>query len=201
MDPQLSLFVRREVFPPQVVDIREGQSRQCAEAEDIPDAVQPLVGHRPLQQQVQFRLRQRNFDIRLVDLHLVVTEGILLDPFVADGIKQKVLQTAEQIERPVVMAVVRGLHVGIQPIDVGIVYHLQRETLLTVHLLNVFDHVAQQAVVLVGRELRDPGADLLPPFLAVFAELRQQHPAQRGRTNSWLTAKRVGVLFSWISRS
>ena len=45
MDPQLSLLVRCEVFPPQVVDIREGQSRQRAEAEDIPDAVQPLVGH------------------------------------------------------------------------------------------------------------------------------------------------------------
>ena len=44
MDPQLALLVRCEVFPPQVVDIREGQSRQRAEAEDIPDAVQPLVG-------------------------------------------------------------------------------------------------------------------------------------------------------------
>lgn len=45
MDPQLSLLVRREMFLPQVVDIREGQSRQRAKAEDIPDAVQPLVGH------------------------------------------------------------------------------------------------------------------------------------------------------------
>lgn len=49
MDPQLTLLVRREVFPPQVVDIRKGQSRQCTEAEDIPNAVQTLVGHRPLQ--------------------------------------------------------------------------------------------------------------------------------------------------------
>ena len=45
MDPQLPLLVRREVFPPQVVDIREGQSRQRAEAEDIPDAVKTLVRH------------------------------------------------------------------------------------------------------------------------------------------------------------
>lgn len=45
MDPQLTLLVRREMFPPQVVDIRKGQSRQRAEAEDIPDAVQTLVGH------------------------------------------------------------------------------------------------------------------------------------------------------------
>ena len=49
MDPQLPLLVRFEVFLPQVVDIRKGQSRQRAETEDIPDAVPTLVGHRPLQ--------------------------------------------------------------------------------------------------------------------------------------------------------
>ena len=180
MDPQLSLLVRCEVFPPQVVDIREGQSRQRAEAEDIPDAVQPLVGHWPPQQQVQFRLCQRHLDVRLVDLHLVVAEGILLDPFVADGIEQEILQTAEQIDRPVVVAVVGRLHVGVQSIDVGIVDHLQREILLVVGISDIFGHVAQQAVVLVGRELRDAGADLLLAFLAVFAKLRQQHPTRRG---------------------
>lgn len=180
MDPQLSLLVRREVFPPQVVDIREGQSRQRAEAEDIPNAVQTLVGHRSLQQQVQFRFRQRHLDVRLVDLHLVVAEGILLDPFVADGIEQEILQTAEQIDYSVVVAVVSRLHVGVQSIDVGIVDRLQREVLLAIHLPDIFGHVAQQAVVLVGRELCDPGTDLLLPFLAVFAEFGQQHPARRG---------------------
>ena len=189
MDPQLSLLVRREVFPPQVVDIREGQSRQRAEAEDIPDAVQTLVGHRSLQQQVQFRLRQRDFDIRLVDLHLVVAEGILLDPFVADRIEKEVFQTAEQIDRSVVVAVVSRLHVGVQSIDVGIVYRLQRKILLAVYLPNIFGHVAQQAVVLVGRELRDPGANLLLAFLAVFAELCQHHPARRGGAQQLFDSK------------
>ena len=180
MDPQLPLLVRREMFPPQVVDIREGQSRQRAKAEDIPDAVQPLVGHWPPQQQVQFRLRQRLLDIRLVDLHLIVTEGIFLDPFVADRIEQEVFQTAEQIDGSVVVAVIGRLHVGVQSIDVGIVDRLQREVLFVVDIPDIFGHVAQQAVVLVGRELRDAGADLLLPFLAVFAELRQQHPTRRG---------------------
>lgn len=180
MDPQLSLLVRREVFPPQMVDIRKGQSRQRAEAEDIPDAVQTLVGHWPLQQQVQFRLRQRHLDIRLVDLHLVVAEGILFDPLVADRIEQEVLQTAEQIDRPVVVAVVDRLHVGIQSVDVGVVDRLQRKILFVVDIPDIFGHVAQQAVVLVGRELRDAGADLLLAFLTIFAELRQHHPARRG---------------------
>ena len=180
MDPQLPLFVRREVFLPQVVDIRKGQSRQSAETEDIPDAVQTLVGHRPLQQQIQFRLRQRHLDIRLVDLHLIVAERILLDPLVTDRIEQEVFQTAEQIDGSVVVAVVGRLHVGVQSIDVSIVDRLQRKVLLAVHLPDIFGHVAQPAVVLVGRELRDAGADLLLAFLAVFAELRQQHPTRRG---------------------
>jgi hypothetical protein len=136
--------------------------------------------HRNGAQQVQFRFRQRHLDIRLVDLHLIVAEGILLDPFVADRIEQEVFQTAEQIDRPVVVAVVSRLHVGVQSIDVGIVDRLQREVLLAIHLPDIFGHVAQQAVVLVGRELCDPGADLLLAFLAVFAEFGQQHPARRG---------------------
>ena len=189
MDPQLSLFVRCEVFPPQVVDIREGQSRQCAEAEDIPDAVQTLVGHRSLQEQVQFCLRQRHFDVRLVDLHLIIAEWILLDPLVADRIEQEILQTAQQIDRPVVVAVVGRLHVGVQSIDVGVVDRLQRKILFVVGIPYIFGHVAQQAVVLVGRELRDTGADLLLPFLAVFAELRQHHPARRGRAQQLFDGK------------
>ena len=73
--------------------------------------------------------RQRHLDIRLVDLHLVVAEGILLDPFVANRIEHEVLQTAEQIDRPVVVAFVPRLHMGIQSVDVGIVDRLQREVL------------------------------------------------------------------------
>ena len=73
---------------------------------------------------------------------------------------------------------VKASMVGIQSIDVGIVYRLQRKVLLAVHLPDIFGHVAQQAVVLVGRELCDAGADLLLPFFAVFAELRQHHPAR-----------------------
>lgn len=78
------------------------------------------------------------------------------------------------------MAVVGCLHVGIQSIDVGIVDRLQRKILFVVDIPDIFGHVAQQAVVLVGRELRDAGADLLLAFLAVFAELRQHHSARRG---------------------
>lgn len=78
------------------------------------------------------------------------------------------------------MAVVGRLHVGIQPINVGIVDRLQRKILFVVGIPDIFGHVAQQAVVLVGRELRDAGADLLLAFLAVFAEFRQHHSARRG---------------------
>lgn len=189
MDPQLSLFVRCEVFTPQVVNIREGQTGQCAEAKDIPDPVQTLVGHWPLQQQVQFRFRQRHLDIRLVDLHLIVTEGILLDPLVADRIEQEVFQTAEQIDRSVVVAVIGRLHIGVQSINVGIVDRLQWKILFVVGIPDIFGHVAQQAVVLVGRELRDTGADLLLAFLTVFAELRQHHPTRRGGTQQLFDGK------------
>ena len=44
-------------------------------------------------------------------------------------------------------------------------------------------------MVLVGRELRDAGADLLLAFLAVFAELSQQHPARRGGAQQLLDSK------------
>ena len=78
------------------------------------------------------------------------------------------------------MTVVGRLHVGVQSIDVGVVDRLQRKILFVVGIPDIFGHVAQQAVVLVGRELCDAGADLLLAFLAVFAELRQHHPARRG---------------------
>ena len=118
MDPQLPLFVRREVFTPQVVDIREDQSRQRAEAEDIPDPILPFVGHRAFQQRIQLRFRQRHLDIRLVGLHLVEAEGIPLNPLVPDCIEDEVLQAAEQIDRSVVPAFVPRLHVGVQSVDV-----------------------------------------------------------------------------------
>lgn len=68
------------MFGPHVVDIREGQSRQRTEAEDIPNPFQSFVWHRAFQQQVQLRLCQRYLDIRLVNLHLVEAEEILLNP-------------------------------------------------------------------------------------------------------------------------
>lgn len=174
MNPQSTVLVGRDVLGPQVVDIRESQSRQRTEAEDIPNPFQSFVWHRAFQQQVQLRLCQRYLDIRLVDLHLVEAEGILLDPFVPDGIEDEVLQTAQQIDRSVVVAAVSRLHIGIQSIDVSIVERLQREVLLAIHLPDIFGHITQQAVVLVGRELCDTGADLLLPFFAVFREFGKE---------------------------
>lgn len=201
MNLQGAVLVNRDVLWTLLADIREDQPRQRAEAEDIPDAVQPLVGHRPLQQQVQLRLRQRHFDVRLIDLHLVVAEEILFDPFVADGIEQEVFQTAEQIDRPVVVAVVGRLHEGIQSVDVGIVDRLQRKILLAVHLPDIFGHVAQQAVVLVGRELCDAGADSCWRFSQYLPNSASTIRLEEAEPSSCLTAKQVGVLFSWIRRS
>lgn len=43
MNPQGTVLVSRDVLGPQVVDIREGQSRQRTEAKNIPNPFQPLV--------------------------------------------------------------------------------------------------------------------------------------------------------------
>ena len=70
---------------------------------------------------------------------------------------------------------------GVQPVDVGIVDRLQREVLLAIHLPDIFGHVAQQAVVLVGRELCDTGADLLLSFFAVFREFSKEESGGAAR--------------------
>ena len=142
MNPQNTVLVGCDVLGTQVVDIREGQSRQRTEAEDIPNPFQPFVWHRAFQQQVQLRLCQRYLDIRLVDLHLVEAEGILLNPLVPDCIKDEVLQAAEQIDRSVVLAFVPCLHVGIQPVDILVGDSVQRQILLLILNLGVFCHVA-----------------------------------------------------------
>ena len=57
MNPKRTLFVCRDMLFAQIVRIGESQPSQAAETEDIPDSVEPVVGHRTFQQHVQFFLR------------------------------------------------------------------------------------------------------------------------------------------------
>lgn len=151
------------------------------------DNKKPFVGHRTFQLQVQLRLRLRHLDIRLVDLHLVETEGILLDPLVPDCIEHKVLQAAEQIDCSIVVAFVHRLHMGVQPVDVLVGDSVQRQILLLILNLGVLGYVAQQTVVPAfgldlaagvdfGREAGggDSCIDGALPFLEILAFLRKK---------------------------
>lgn len=176
VNPYRTLFVGRDMLLAQMVRIRKGQSRQGTETEHVPDTVEPIVGHRFSEQRIQFLSGQRNLNVRFIHLHLIVPERVLLDPFVADGIEDKVLQTAQQVDRPVVPAVVGRLHEGIQSVDIRIIDRIQRQVVFPVLSFRVFGHIAQQAMVFVRRELSDTYSDFSLPFVAVFRKFGKKHP-------------------------
>lgn len=176
VNPYRTLFVGRDMLLAQMVRIRKGQSRQGTETEHVPDTVEPVVGHRFSEQRIQFLSGQRNLDVRFIHLHLIVPKRVLLDPFVADGIEDKVLQTAQQVDRPVVPTVVGRLHEGIQSVDIRIIDRIQRQVVFPVLSFRVFGHIAQQAMVFVRRELSDTYSDFSLPFVAVFRKFGKKHP-------------------------
>lgn len=118
MDPDRTLLVDRKVLFSQIIDIGKCQSGEAAKGEHVPDSVEPVVGQLPADKRIEFLFGQRNLDVGLVDFHLIVLKRILLDPFVADRIKNEVFQTAKQIDSSVVLTPVRCLHECIQSVDI-----------------------------------------------------------------------------------
>ena len=87
MYPLRTLFVGREMLAAQMIGIGEGQSCQAAKDKHVTDAVEPIVGHLFTDQQIELRFSQRRFYVGFIDLHFVIPERILFDPFVADGVE------------------------------------------------------------------------------------------------------------------
>ena len=118
------------MFRTQVVGIRKGQTCKAAEREHIPDALQPFVRHRFVYQRFQIGLCQVVLILVVFRLHLIVLKRVFLDPLVAERVQHKVFQAAQEIDRAVVLAVVRRLHKGIQPVDIGVIHGGKRQVVL-----------------------------------------------------------------------
>ena len=181
VNPQLPAIIRADMFRAQVVGIRKGKSRQTAEREHVPDAFYPLVRHRFGYQNIQFRFGQVVFRLVVFGFKFVVLKRILFDPLVADSIQHKVLQTAQQIDRTVGLAVMGRLDKGVQSVEVFVIHPVQRNIFLFILRLHILFQVAKQAVILVRRELGDPCSDLFLPFVTIFPKLgKEQTRIARG---------------------
>ena len=89
----------------------------------------------------------------------------------------------------------RRLQECIEAVDILVVHELQRQVVLSVLRLRVLPQIAQQAVILVGRELGEPHADLFLPLVAILGELGEKGPGIRIGTKQSLLNGKASRLF------
>lgn len=143
VNPLGTLFIYRDMFFPQMFYIRKRQPCQTAEREHVPDTLQAIVRHRLSDKRLQFVLCQMVFVLVVLLLEFVVSERVFLNPLVPNGIAREILHAVQQVDRPVVVTVMRRLYECIETIDKLVIDRSQWYVFLTVLRRNILLQVTQ----------------------------------------------------------
>ncbi len=108
-------------------------------------------------------------------LELIAVKRILRDPFVSLTIENEVLETAQQIDSPVVLAPVAGLQIGVEAVDVLVIHCRQQYILFSANFLGIGSQIAEYPVILVRGQLGDAYSDLGLPLLAILTQFGKEH--------------------------
>ena len=156
------------MFGPKVVGIGKGHSCHAAKCENVADALQPFILDSFVDKDFQFGFRKVVFILVPFLFHLEIPKRIFVDPFVPDAVKNEILNTTQQVDCPVRLAMVCRLQKRVEAVDIGIVQGREQNIVFFVLNCRIFFQVAQYPVILVRCQLGDACADLsLPPF-AIF---------------------------------